>query len=150
MKYLPVLLVACAKGMTAACLLAQLTACGGSKTTPTNPGSGSGSAVVEPPKDTRTAIEKRRDIACSQVGERITQCAVEDLKKEVAAGRMKQKEYDDTVKPEILKKNTEEFVKKCEVPMSSRQVRVLEVCFKEETQCAPFVDCLSHLSDAPK
>jgi len=130
-------------------LLVFLLACGGSKTTPSNPGSGSGSAVAPPPTDSRTAIEKRRDDACVQVGERLTQCAVEDLKAEVAAGRMKQKEFDDTTKPEILKKNTSDFVKKCEVPMSSRQVRVLEVCFKEETKCAPFVDCLSHLNDQP-
>jgi hypothetical protein len=30
--------------------------------------------------------------------------------------------------------------------MSSRQVRVLEVCFREETECAPLEACLANLS----
>jgi hypothetical protein len=128
-------------------LLVVLLACGGNKTQPVGPGSGSGSAVVEPPKDTRTELEKRRDTACEQVGERITQCQVEDAKKDLAAGKVTQKDFDDATKPDWLKQYTAMFVKKCKIPMSSRQVRVLEVCYKEETECAPFADCLTHLDD---
>jgi hypothetical protein len=29
--------------------------------------------------------------------------------------------------------------------MSSRQVRVLEVCFKQETECGPLTECLKNL-----
>ncbi len=129
-------------------LLVFLFACGGSKTQPVGPGSGSGSAVVEPPKkDTRTELEKRRDAACEQVGERITQCQVEDAKKSLAAGKVTQKDFDDATKPDWLKQYTAMFVAKCKIPMSSRQVRVLEVCYKEETECDPFADCLKHLDD---
>ncbi len=126
-----------------------LVACGG-KQTPTT-GSGSGSSEPPPPlKDTRTEIEKRRASACEGVGKKLTSCALDDAKAEVDAGRMSKKDFDLNTKPEILEKNTEEFVKKCNVPsMSSRQVRVLEVCHKEETVCAPFLDCLSHLDEQP-
>ena len=48
----------------------------------------------------------------------------------------------------MQKKNTEEFVARCNVPdMSSRQVRVLEVCVREEAVCGPFLSCLDHLND---
>ncbi len=124
-------------------------ACGGKHTPST--GSGSGSSEPPPPlKDTRTEIEKRRATACESVGKQITACAVADAKAEVDAGRMTKKDFDLNTKPEILDKNTEEFVKKCNTPsMSSRQVRVLEVCSKEEAECAPLLDCLSHLDDKP-
>lgn len=128
-------------------LLVALVACGG-KQTPSG-GSGSGSSVeTGPVKDTRNEFQKRLATACEDAGKRITECAVADAKKEVEAGRMKQSDFELNTKPEVLEKNTEEFVKKCNVPsMSSRQVRVLEVCHKEETECEPFLDCLSHLND---
>jgi hypothetical protein len=130
-------------------VVVALIACGGKQTPP--PSSGSGSAEAGPVKDTRNEFQKRLATACESVGKRITECAVADAKKEVAAGRMTQKDFDLNTKPEILEKNTEEFVKKCDVPaMTSRQVRVLEVCHKEETECDPFLDCLSHLNDPAK
>jgi hypothetical protein len=33
--------------------------------------------------------------------------------------------------------------------MSSRQVRVLEVCDREESQCGPLLSCLDHLNEKP-
>lgn len=124
-----------------------LVACGG-KPHPTTPTTGSGSADPGPVKDTRSELEKRLATSCEAVGQRLTACAVSDAKAEVAAGRMSQKDFELNTKPEILEENTRQFVKKCNVPgMSSRQVRVLEVCHKEETECGPFVDCLSHLND---
>ena len=130
-------------------VVVALIACGGKQTPP--PSSGSGSAETGPVKDTRNEFQKRLATACESVGKRITECAVADAKKEVAAGRMTQKDFDLNTKPEILEKNTEEFVKKCDVPaMTSRQVRVLEVCHKEETECDPFLNCLSHLNDPAK
>lgn len=128
-------------------LLALLIACGG-KQQPSTPTTGS--AETGPVKDTRNEFQKRLATACESVGKRITECAVADAKKEVDAGRMTQKDFDLNTKPEILEKNTDEFVKKCDLPaMTSRQVRVLEVCHKEETECDPFLDCLSHLNDKP-
>ena len=134
-----------------ALLFLVLVACGGKQTTG---GTGSGSSEPPPPpplKDTRTELEKRLTAACETVGKKLTQCAYDAAKAEVDAGRMTQKDFELNTKPEILEKHTEEFVKKCNVPtMSSRQVRVLEVCHKEETACAPFVDCLSHLTEPAK
>ena len=107
-------------------------------------------AVVEPPKDTRTEIEKRRDAACDQVGDRITQCQLDDAKAQLAAGEVNQKDFDDATTPAALKQFKDAWLKKCQVPMNSYQVRVLEVCHKEETQCGPFYNCLDHLNDKPK
>ena len=127
-------------------LALMLVACGG-KPTPVGPsGSGSGSDAPHI-KDTRSKIDIRRDTACELVGTRITACAVEDAKAELAAGKVTKKDFDLDTAPDVLRKHTAEFVKGCEVPMSSRQVRVLEVCLKAETLCGPFADCLTHLSD---
>ena len=127
--------------------LALVAACGGSKPSTGGPNNaGSGSATATP--DTRSTIDKRRDTACEAVGKKVTACALEDAKKELAEGKVSKKDFDLNTAPEVLRKNTEEFVKKCvEHPLSSRQVRVLEVCFKEEEQCGPLMDCLTHLND---
>ena len=140
------------RGGMKAILFVVLVACGGKQNTG-GPSTGSGSASEPPPplKDTRTELEKRLATACESVGKKLTQCAYDSAKAELDAGKMKKTDFDLNTKPEILEKHTEEFVKKCNVPtMSSRQVRVLEVCHKEETECAPFVDCLSHLNEPPK
>lgn len=139
-------------GMKTLLIACLLFACGGKQTT--NPGTGSaagsGSGSAEPPPDTRNEFQKRLATACQAVGTKVTECAVEDAKALLAAGKITQKDYDQNTQFDVLKKHTEEFVKKCDVPaMSSRQVRVLEVCHKEESQCAPFLDCLSHLADKP-
>jgi hypothetical protein len=127
------------------CFVLAIAACGGKQTTsPTNT-AGSGSATPAP--DARTTIEKRRDTACESIGKKVTACALDDAKADLKAGKVTQKDFDLNTAPEVLRKNTEEFLKQCEVPMSSRQVRVLEVCFKEEDQCGPLMDCLTHLND---
>lgn len=124
-------------------------ACGSKQSPPVaNSGSGdTGSATA--PADNRTEIEKRRDSACEHLGPRITACAVEDAKKALAAGDIKQKQYDDITRSEVLKKNTAEFVEKCEkpaTPYSSRQIRVLEVCPSSESECDPLMTCLDNLN----
>jgi hypothetical protein len=103
-----------------------------------------------PAHDSRTAIEQRRDVACKALGPRITKCAVEDAKVAAQKGEITQKQLTDISTPEVLAKNTAEFVEKCEAPMSSRQVRVLEVCEHSETDCAPLLACLEHLHDPGK
>lgn len=125
-------------------------ACGGAQQ-PAGGGTGSGSATpVSTAQDTRTPIEVRRDTACDELGPRVTACAVEDAKADLAAGKTTQQQFAQDTSREVQHKNTEKFVEACKVPMSSRQVRVLEVCSKEETACAPLLDCLSHLNDTTK
>jgi len=119
-----------------------LAACGGSKPPPTTSGPTNTGPDV---KDARTAIERRRDIALAKIAPRLTDCAVADARAEMEAGRLTKKEFDSITAPPILKKNTNEYIEKLTVPMSSRQVRVLEVCFKEEAECGPLEDCLTHL-----
>jgi hypothetical protein len=126
-------------------LLVVLAACGNKSSTPVaNSGSGDPPGPV---RDTRTELEKRRDAACEALGPRITACAVEDAKKELAAGRVKQKDFDLNTAPDVQRKNTEKFVEKCSAATySSRQVRVLEVCPREETECEPMLACLDNLN----
>jgi hypothetical protein len=126
-------------------LVLVLAACGPKQTTPV-----SNAGDADPPgpvRDTRTEIERRRDTACETLGPRITACAVEDAKREIAAGRVTQKDFDANTAPEVQRKNTEKFVEACqEQSYSSRQVRVLEVCPQEESQCEPMLACLDNLN----
>lgn len=126
--------------------LGGLPACGG----PQHTSDGGGSTPREPPavSDTRTPIEQRRDAACDQLGPKITACAVEDARANLAAGTIGQPQFERDTAPDIQHKNTQEFQKACKHTVySSRQIRVLEVCFHEEAQCGPLLDCLGHLSD---
>ena len=121
-------------------------ACGGKQKT--DPGGGSDSAEpVGVVQDTRTEIEKRRDVACDDLAPRLTQCALDDAKAAYAAGKVSKADFERDTAAGVLAKNTEEGKKACKVPLSSRQVRVLEVCAKEETECGPLIDCLGHLND---
>jgi hypothetical protein len=96
-----------------------------------------------------TPIEQRRDAACEQLGPKLTACAVEDARANLTAGKSDKAQLERDTAPAVQHKNTEEFLKACKAtPYSSRQVRVLEVCFREETRCGPLLDCLGHLSDA--
>jgi hypothetical protein len=129
-------------------LVLALAACGPKQATNVSNATGDGSATAPPP-DTRSEIEKRRDGACETLGPKITTCALDDAKKALAAGQVKQKDFDENTKPEILKKNTEEFIDKCKHPKtaySSRQIRVLEVCQEQESQCEPLLACLDNLN----
>jgi len=128
-----------------------LVACGGPQRSP----GGADSAAREPPaapvaRDPRTPIERRRDAACDQLGPKITACAVEDARADFAAGKIDRPQLERDTAPAIQRKHTEEFAKACKgEAYSSRQVRVLEVCFREEARCGALLECLGHLSDAP-
>lgn len=130
--------------------LIALAACGNKSSTPVaNAGSGT-EEPAGPVTDTRPEIERRRDAACEVLGPRITACAVEDAKQQLAAGKVKQKDYDANTSQDVQRKNTEEFIKACKspsTPYSSRQVRVLEVCPREESQCEPMLACLENLNN---
>jgi len=133
-------------GALAVIWLGGMPACGGSQHT----SDGDGVAREQPPPvaDPRTPIEQRRDAACDKLGPKLTACAVEDARANLAAGKIGREQFDRDTAPAIQHKNTEEFGKACKgTAYSSRQVRVLEVCFREETQCAPLLDCLGHLRE---
>ena len=125
-----------------------LVACGGTKPKQ-EPMSGSGSAepVVV---DTRPELVKRRDGACEKLRPRLVQCAVDDTKAEFDAGKITKKQFDEDTAPGVKLKLGSEWMKACQVEMSSRQVRVLEICDREEQECGPLVSCLAHLNEAAK
>jgi hypothetical protein len=128
-------------------LVAAFAACGGPPRKPeADPPREQPSAVTE----TRTPIEKRRDVACEQLGPKLTACAVEDARADLAAGKIGKPQFDRDTAREVQHKNTEKFLEACKsAAYSSRQIRVLEVCFHEEARCAPLLECLGHLDDKP-
>ena len=126
-------------------LFVLVAACGSKQQTPVS--NTTGSADTGPVKDTRTELERRRDAACETLGPRITKCAVDDAKKAFAAGKIKKEQFDKDTAPGVQEKNTSEFIAKCNAAQySSRQVRVLEVCQKEESECEPLLSCLENLN----
>lgn len=120
-----------------------LVACGGSqKTEPMK----NDPDPVPVYKDTRTELEKRRDSACEHIQPKLTTCAVEDARKTMSPAELEKLKPD-----ELLAKHKQEFLKQCKgSAMSSRQVRVLEVCDREETECGPLADCLKNLEPEKK
>lgn len=137
--------------MKLAIMILFVAACGG---TQQPAASGRGTGVDDPPgvvTDTRTPFEQRLNKACTNAGEKLTACAVADVDAKLAAGEISKKEHDDLVKPELQQALTDKYVENCDQPQkrSSRQIRVLEVCFEQETECAPFLDCLDNFNKAP-
>jgi hypothetical protein len=128
-----------------------LVACGPKHSSTVGNTGGSGSAedpYPGPVADTRTELEKRRDSACDTLGPRITTCAHEDAKADYEAGKVSKADYEKNTAPELLKAHTKKFIETCrKASYSSRQVRVLEVCQKEESQCGPMLSCLDNLNN---
>jgi hypothetical protein len=90
--------------------------------------------------DARTEIERRRDAACEQLGPRLTACAVEDARRTMSAEELAELDLDSTAPV-----HTREAIDDCKGrELSSRQVRVYEVCLREETACEPLAACLDH------
>jgi hypothetical protein len=120
-------------------------ACGGQRT---SDGSIANQAPRDPAAapDNRTEIERRRDAACDQVGPKLTSCAVEDARAMLNAGKITRAQFDDVTAPALLRKHTDEYLKGCKSSTySSRQVRVLEVCFRDAPACSDLLDCLDNL-----
>jgi hypothetical protein len=125
-------------GLVTLVMLFGLGACGGSQHPDSTPNNADPVPVY---KDTRSPIEKRRDTACDEIQPKLTECAVADAK-----ATMSPKELAELRPDELLAKHKAEFLKQCKgSQMSSRQVRVLEVCHHEETQCDPLAECLKNL-----
>jgi len=137
--------------MRALLLAIAIAACGGTQQpAPNNAAAGEGSATPAPAHDTRSPFEQRRDAACKAIAPRLTSCAVEDAKADLAAGKTTADQFKLDTDPKVLQKNTEEFINKCTSwrDMSSRQVRVLEVCYRDAPDCAQLRECLKNLEPA--
>jgi hypothetical protein len=99
---------------------------------------GNGSGPDEP----ATELEKRQGAACESLGPRLTECAISDARATMSAEELAKLDIEHTAPI-----HTREFVKSCRSqPMSSRQVRVYEVCQKEETECDALTACLENAS----
>lgn len=132
--------LACALWMTAA-----VAACG------SPPPPKSAETPTSSVRDTRTELEKRRDDACEQLAPRLVACAVEDSRAQLAAGAITQQVFDLATKEDGQRALAADWRKRCRGGyMSSRQVRVLEVCHREETACAPLEACLENLKATAK
>ena len=121
--------------MRALLLCVLVYGCGGAKPEPDPP---IGSTAE--PAETRTQLQVRQEAACEQTGRRLKQCAIEDNQRQPPEERRK---ADVEKTAPILER---EYIKQCTAaPMSSRQVRVHEVCLREEPDdCDAFLDCLDN------
>jgi hypothetical protein len=131
--------------MKSVALIIALAACGGGKSTGPSEPAPKDSGVA---KDTRTPFEQRLETACMNVAKKLTACAVADTDADLAAGKTTQKEHDELVAPKYTEALTTKSFDQCNQPdkRSSRQIRVLEVCLEEETECEPLLDCLDHMN----
>ena len=112
------------------------TACGGG--THDTSGPANRSTTV----DARTELEIRRDASCETLGPRLTACAVADARATMTADEVAKLDLEKTAP-----KHTEEFITSCkQQQLSSRQVRVYEVCLVEETACDPLISCLDNVN----
>lgn len=117
--------------------IAGLAACGHPAPS-TNPGNRDDDDV---PPDTRTEIERRRDAACEALGPRLTECAIADARATMSAEELAKLDIEKTAPV-----HTRKFVEQCQgQSLSSRQVRVYEVCLHEETACEPLISCLDNV-----
>jgi len=94
------------------------------------------SATPEP----ATELDARRDAACETLGPRMTACAIEDARATMSADELAKLDVEHTAPI-----HTREFVRSCQTQaLSSRQVRVYEVCLREETACDALIKCLDN------
>ncbi|HVK73829.1 MAG TPA: hypothetical protein VM734_10930 [Kofleriaceae bacterium] len=115
---------------------AALAACGPKGKPPEDPLPGDDDGAA--PK--RTEIEVRRDAACEALGPKITACALEDARRTMSPEELAQLDPE-----QVGPVHTREFIKDCKQrQLSSRQVRVYEVCMREETACEPLLACLEN------
>lgn len=132
-------------GAIALCLLI---ACGGSKPsqddddTLPDPGTGTpGRTGEEEELAPETELERRQFAACERVIPRLTACAVEDARQNLTPEQFEKEQIEETAPV-----HTREYLKKCKRhALSSRQVRVYEVCDKEEAECPGLIACLDNL-----
>jgi hypothetical protein len=105
------------------------------------PGFGGDPANAEPePKPPENELQTRQYAACDAVVPRLTECAVEDARAKMSADELKKLDLEHTAPI-----HTREYTKKCKNGyMSSRQVRVYEVCNHETKTCDDLIPCLDN------
>src|SRR4051794_29613972 len=114
--------------------------CGGPAKTPTT-----GPDNHPTPTDDRTQLEIRRDAACGQLGPRLTACAVAEARATMTKEELAELDLEKTAPV-----HTEEFIAECKQrQLSSRQVRVYEVCGAQETECDALLSCLDNANPTP-
>ena len=110
-------------------------ACGGGTPAPAQPDPELGATAPG-----KTEFQRRQEAACDAFGPRLTQCAYEDAKRTMTPAELAKEEVE-AKRPE----HTKLIVDKCrKQQMSSRQLRVYEVCMREESECAPLINCLEY------
>jgi hypothetical protein len=130
-------------GAIALCLLI---ACGGSKpaqeeddTLPDPGGATPGGGTDDEPMP-ETELKRRQYAACERIIPRLTECAVADAKANLPPEKLAELDLENTAPI-----HTRENLKKCKQgELSSRQVRVYEVCDREESECGPLTECLAN------
>lgn len=89
-----------------------------------------------------TELQKRQGAACEALGPKLTECAIADARATMPPEELAKLDVENTGPV-----HTREFVKSCKAQtLSSRQVRVYEVCMREETECGPLTACLENAS----
>jgi hypothetical protein len=132
--------------------LCLLIACGGSKPAQESPGDdddtlpdpGTAAPGEASPEDdlppAETELQRRQYAACERLIPRLTECAVADARKNLPPDKLAELDLEHTAPI-----HTRENLKKCKKgQLSSRQVRVYEVCDREETECGPLTECLAN------
>jgi hypothetical protein len=128
-------------------MVLALAACGGKTKPAAAPPPADDDLTIKPhPIDDgkpETEYERRLRAACEDVGAKVSACAVEDTRNDKqhppTADELAQLDQTAAI-------DKREYIKKCvAAEMSSRQIRVMEVCAKEEAACEPFLACLDHM-----
>jgi hypothetical protein len=123
-------------------LAAALAACGGGqKPPPPDEGDDDLSALTPPDAAPMTELQRRQVAACDQVIPRLVDCTVELGLRDQPPEKIAEADIEHTAP--IHKR---EELKKCKAAqLSSRQIRVLEVCDREESECEPLIACLDNM-----
>ena len=106
-----------------------------------NKNKGGGETTPPPePEPTPTELQKRQGAACEQLGPKLTECAIADARATMTPEELAELDIEKTAPV-----HTREMIAQCkEQTMSSRQVRVYEVCMREETACDALTACLEN------
>lgn len=85
-------------------------------------------------------LQRRQYAICNQLIPKLVDCAVEDARRHFTP-----EEFEKEMIEERARHQTKEQRTTCKTSyLSSRQVRVYEVCFAEERECEPLAACLDH------
>lgn len=112
-----------------------MTGCGPKNSPATEP------VVTATPTVQVSPLQRRQRAACAALGPALTKCAVADARASMSAAELAKLDIAHTAP-----KHTEVFIDECNAEQySSRQVRVLEVCFREESECDLLTECLANI-----